>query len=158
MIIQRFKPLVSQSLPKNIIIEYEKPKAVAVRHVVEEGVYRVDPTTYQTSTTSNGEVRIVERITDLPIENSRILAQYAADNESGDDEPHISNIEQYLNGQFEAMRMNMTNQSSEHLNSYPANAEYETINIRVSHNVAERIIAEARASGATISRSGSIDL
>lgn len=59
--------------PKNVIIEYEKPKAVAIRQVIEEGIFRVDPLTYQSS--SRGEVRIVDRITDLPIENSRILAQ-----------------------------------------------------------------------------------
>jgi hypothetical protein len=31
--------------PKNIIIEYEKPKAVEIRQVIEEGIFRVDPAT-----------------------------------------------------------------------------------------------------------------
>jgi hypothetical protein len=121
-----------------------------VRHVIEEGVYRVDPATYQMSTTSNGEVRIVDRITDLPIENSRILAQYEAENES-QDEPNISNIEQFLNAQFETLRTKMSSSSlSQSFDGYPNNAEYDTLTTSVSHSVAQRIIAEAQASGATI--------
>ena len=70
--------------PKNIIIEYEKPKAVAIRQVIEEGIFRVDPATYQNSQQSmNGEIRFVDRITDLPIENSSILAELCLDSTSG---------------------------------------------------------------------------
>ena len=74
MIVQKLKPLPPPAPQRNIIIEYEKPKACAVRNVIEEGIFRVDPLTYQTSQV-NGEVRYVDRITDLPIKNSRILAQ-----------------------------------------------------------------------------------
>lgn len=77
VIVQKIKHVNQKpTTPKNVIIEYEKPKAVAIRQVIEEGVFRVDPTTYQTSTPNGGEVRIVDRITDLPLENSRILTQY----------------------------------------------------------------------------------
>lgn len=77
VIVQKIKPQNKCPTPKNVIIEYEKPKAVAIRQVIEEGVFRVDPATYQSS--SNGEVRIVDRITDLPIENSRFLTQFDLD-------------------------------------------------------------------------------
>lgn len=44
---QKLKQQNIQETPKNIIIEYEKMNAVSIRTVVEEGVFRVDPTTYQ---------------------------------------------------------------------------------------------------------------
>lgn len=48
---------------------------MAVRQVVEEGIFRVDPITYSKSLSdTNGEVRIVDRITDLPLESSSILS------------------------------------------------------------------------------------
>lgn len=81
VIVQKIKHVTQKPpTPKNVIIEYEKPKAVAIRQVIEEGVFRVDPTTYQTSTApGGGEVRIVDRITDLPIENSRIISHFDGD-------------------------------------------------------------------------------
>lgn len=60
------------------------------------GVFRVDPNTYQTSGAPNGgEVRIVDRITDLPIENSRILSQFGINGNGGNDsdnKPNNKNI------------------------------------------------------------------
>ena len=74
------KPQV-QAAPRNVIIEYEKPKAIAIRQVIEEGIIRADPATYQ-SQPSNGEIKYVDRITDLPIENSNILSQLTLDSSS----------------------------------------------------------------------------
>ena len=71
-----------QPPPKNVIIEYERPRAVAIRQVIEEGVFRCDPATYHSQPhLTGGEVRFVDRITDLPIENSRVLAQLRLDDE-----------------------------------------------------------------------------
>jgi hypothetical protein len=81
--VQKVKPQPPQPAPKNVIIEYEKPKAVAIRQVIEEGIFRVDPATYESQMShvnNGGEVRLVDRITDLPIESSRILAQLSLDN------------------------------------------------------------------------------
>jgi hypothetical protein len=78
IIVQKLKPEPPKPAQKNIIIEYEKAKAVAVRQIIEEGIFRVDPKVYQ-STQSNGEVKYVDRITDLPIENSKILQQLNID-------------------------------------------------------------------------------
>ena len=47
VIVQKIKQDKSVEIPKNIIIEYEKQNAISVRTVVEEGVFRVDPKTYQ---------------------------------------------------------------------------------------------------------------
>jgi len=46
IIVQKLKQQPQPEAPKNIIIEYEKMNAVSVRTVLEEGVFRVDPTTY----------------------------------------------------------------------------------------------------------------
>lgn len=76
VIVQKLKPQPAQEAPKNIIIEYEKMKAVSVRTVFEEGVFRVDPNNYQSYQgidEGNSEIRYVDHITDLPVENSRIL-------------------------------------------------------------------------------------
>jgi hypothetical protein len=80
VIVQKVKQSSPQPPPKNVIIEYEKPKAVAIRQVIEEGVFRVDPIAYQACHSSDaGEIRFVDRIIDLPIESSRILAQLNLD-------------------------------------------------------------------------------
>lgn len=80
VIVQKVKPQI-QAAPRNVIIEYEKPKAIAIRQVIEEGIIRADPATYQ-SQPSNGEIKYVDRITDLPIENSNILSQLTLDSSS----------------------------------------------------------------------------
>ena len=149
--------------------------------MVEEGVFRVDPNTYQTATTGNAELRIVDRINDLPIENSRFIShlneqQANASSDYTDYEKYnIDNIDQYLssininnsnkysknsslpnlsdtnNNYYEATTTTYTSSTT-----YPASAEYETITTTVPQNLAEKIIAEAQAAGATISRSSSV--
>jgi len=58
--------------PKNVIIEYESPKAHSEQVVVDEGVFHADPNTHN-ATSSVGEVRIVDKITDLPMNYSKYL-------------------------------------------------------------------------------------
>lgn len=82
VIVQKLKPKPAQEAPKNVIIEYERQNAVSVRQVLEEGVFRVDPKTYQSylnNGESNSEIRYVDRITDLPIENSKVLEKLSLD-------------------------------------------------------------------------------
>lgn len=98
VIFQKIKQSPQQPVPKNVIIEYETPKAIAVRQVIEEGIFRVDPATYQNNPISNGEVRIVDRITDLPIENSKILAQLKLESASKTCELTNEIYSEFLNG------------------------------------------------------------
>lgn len=58
--------------PKNVIIEYEQAKAHHEQVIVDEGVFRADPLSHN-STSTIGEVRIVDRITDLPVNYSKYL-------------------------------------------------------------------------------------
>ncbi|CAF0721683.1 unnamed protein product [Rotaria sp. Silwood1] len=72
------RPVLLQKAPppepikptRNVIIEYEPLKAFTVRRVIEEGVFRVNPHEYSSynakSHSGCGDVRIVERIEDLP--------------------------------------------------------------------------------------------
>ena len=78
----KIKTVQSAPPPKNIIIQYEKPTAVSVKQVFEEGVFRVDPATYQSSTNSTSEIRYVDKITDLPIETPRFLSEVKVDQKS----------------------------------------------------------------------------
>ena len=101
VIVQKVKPAPPPIPPKNLIIEYDRPKAVAIRQVVEEGVFRVDQATYQCAQ-SCGEIRFVDRITDLPIDNSRILAQLNLDccakvSDCGNNLYLLSNSNSYVN-------------------------------------------------------------
>ena len=70
---------------RNVVIEYEPLKAFTVRRVIEEGVFRVDPhqfASYNSQThAGGGDVRIVERIEDLPPPSeqlARVLHDYSA--------------------------------------------------------------------------------
>ena len=47
VIVQKLKQPKPVEVPKNIIIEYEKQNAIAIRTVVEEGIIRGDPKSYQ---------------------------------------------------------------------------------------------------------------
>ena len=135
MIVQKIKQATQQHPPpKNVIIEYEKPKAVAVRQVIEEGIFRVDPATYQ-SAHSEGEVRIVDRITDLPIQNSRILAQLSESNKTNSNSNEINLID--------SEKITKFTKASENL-------EYETITTTVSEELANKIIAEAKSAGSSV--------
>ena len=60
---------------RNVVIEYEPLKAYTVRRVIEEGVFRVDPEKYSNykAPQSDGDVRIVDRIEDLPPPSEEIL-------------------------------------------------------------------------------------
>lgn len=58
--------------PKNLIIEYEQPRAHHEQVIIDEGVFRADPNTYN-ATSTMGEVRIVDKITDLPVNYSKYL-------------------------------------------------------------------------------------
>jgi len=165
--------------PKNIIIEYEKPKAVAIRQVIEEGIFRVDPATYQNSQQSmNGEIRFVDRITDLPIENSSILAELCLDSTSGYKRSDLTNENDvftdsalqsalpnlldpnYYNtaATFSSSNISDNNNTNNNNNNciYYNTVEYEEIKTSVSESVAAKIIAEAEAAGA-ISRNEKIN-
>lgn len=58
--------------PKNVIIEYEQPKAHHEQIIIDEGVFRADPNSHN-ATSTIGEVRIVDKITDLPVNYSKYL-------------------------------------------------------------------------------------
>jgi hypothetical protein len=94
VIVQKIKQPAPRP-PKNIIIEYERPKCVAVRQVVEEGIFRADPATYAKTAlqnASNSEVRMVDRITDLPLEHSHILASYQLEKSKSEELDELDQI------------------------------------------------------------------
>jgi hypothetical protein len=72
VIVERAPPLEIIRPPKNAIIEYEQPRAHHEQVVIDEGVFRADPHSHN-ATSSIGEVRIVDRITDLPVNYSKYL-------------------------------------------------------------------------------------
>lgn len=79
------RPVLLQKAPppepvkqiRNVIIEYEPLKAYTVRRVIEEGVFRVDPHQYSLHSTHSrsdgGDVRVVERIEDLPPPSENLM-------------------------------------------------------------------------------------
>jgi len=158
VIIQRCKAEHKQQAPpKNVIIEYERPKAIAIRNVIEEGIFRVDPIAYQ-QTVPAGEVRYVDKITDLPIENSRILAQLKAEERLAASEGFT--IEKLLSNPSSSIRSSQeSNQIPTEYQTFASSLrskdcpDYETFTTIISEMEAEKIIAEARASGAMISKS-----
>ncbi|CAF3332170.1 unnamed protein product [Rotaria socialis] len=58
--------------PKNVIIQHEQPKAHHEQIITDEGVFHADPQ-YHNATSTIGEVRIVDKITDLPVNYSKYL-------------------------------------------------------------------------------------
>ncbi|CAF4260155.1 unnamed protein product, partial [Adineta steineri] len=58
--------------PKNLIIEYEQAQAHHEQVIVDEGVFRADPKSHN-STSTPGEIRIVDKISDLPVNYSKYL-------------------------------------------------------------------------------------
>ena len=141
MIIQKVKPAVK---PQNVIIEYEKPSAVAIREVTEEGVYRVDPASYQSVKNATGEIKYVERITELPLQSSKVLSQHNLGLVSSSNEfnSHITNMLQNSRS--------FSSQSNFVQSKFLENSEYETITTSVSETMAKRLISEALAAGMTI--------
>ncbi|CAF0901787.1 unnamed protein product [Rotaria sp. Silwood1] len=73
VIVERAPPLEVIRPPKNVIIEYEQPKAHHEQIVIDEGVFRADPQSHN-ATSTMGEVRIVDKITDLPVDYSKYLS------------------------------------------------------------------------------------
>ncbi|CAF2404018.1 unnamed protein product [Rotaria sp. Silwood2] len=72
VIVERAPALEIIRPPKNVIIEYEQPKAHTEQIVIDEGVFRADPQSHN-ATSTIGEVRIVDKITDLPVNYSKYL-------------------------------------------------------------------------------------
>ena len=77
VLLQKAPPQEPIKPTRNVVIEYEPLKAFTVRRVIEEGVFRVDPhqsSSYNTqSHSSSGDVRIVERIEDLPPPSEQLM-------------------------------------------------------------------------------------
>ncbi|CAF0881863.1 unnamed protein product [Rotaria sp. Silwood1] len=72
VIVERAPALEVIRPPKNVIIEYEQAKAHTEQVVIDEGVFRADPQSHN-ATSTIGEVRIVDKITDLPVNYSKYL-------------------------------------------------------------------------------------
>ncbi|CAF0865990.1 unnamed protein product [Adineta steineri] len=95
ILLQKAPPIPPRNPARNVIIEYEPLKAYTVRRVIEEGVFRVDPHQYidYNRQHSDGDVRIVDRIDDLPPpseELMRVLQDYNRGSTSNADQ--LSNI------------------------------------------------------------------
>ena len=117
----------------------------------------MDPIAYQ-QTVPAGEVRYVDKITDLPIENSRILAQLKAEERLAASEGFT--IEKLLSNPSSSIRSSQeSNQIPTEYQTFASSLrskdcpDYETFTTIISEMEAEKIIAEARASGAMISKS-----
>ena len=77
VLLQKAPPREPVKAVRNVVIEYEPLKAFTVRRVIEEGVFRVDPHQYSTynaeAHSGRGDVRIVERIEDLPPPSEQLM-------------------------------------------------------------------------------------
>ena len=77
VLLQKAPPLEPVKATRNVVIEYEPLKAFTVRRVIEEGVFRVDPHEYTSYNNQpnprDGDVRIVERIEDLPPPSDQLM-------------------------------------------------------------------------------------
>jgi hypothetical protein len=96
VLLQKAPPLTPMKPTRNIIIEYEPSKAYTVRRVIEEGVFRVDPHQYATyQSQGDGDVRMVDRIDDLPPPSEdllRVINEYKLSSASA---PEYNRIEHY---------------------------------------------------------------
>ncbi|CAF3861589.1 unnamed protein product [Adineta steineri] len=72
VIVHRAPPQEVIKQPKNLIIEYEQAQAHHEQVIVDEGVFRADPKSHN-STSTPGEIRIVDKISDLPVNYSKYL-------------------------------------------------------------------------------------
>ncbi|CAF0831186.1 unnamed protein product [Adineta steineri] len=72
VIVERAPAQEIMRAPKNLIIEYEQPRAHHEQIIIDEGVFRADPLSHN-ATSTMGEVRIVDKITDLPVNYSKYL-------------------------------------------------------------------------------------
>ena len=77
VLLQKAPPLEPVKPTRNVVIEYEPLKAFTVRRVIEEGVFRVDPREYTCYNNQpnpcDGDVRVVERIEDLPPPSDQLM-------------------------------------------------------------------------------------
>ena len=98
ILLQKAAPVPPVKPTRNVIIEYEPLKAYTVRRVIEEGVFRVDPTKYTnyTAETGDGDVRIVDRIEDLPPPSEELLRVLQSYNQPGTVDYNTS-VEQLTN-------------------------------------------------------------
>jgi len=69
VILERGKIYQKLPVPKNVIIDYEKPNVNVERIVHNEGIIRAEPNIY-TLSQADGELKIVDRIYDLPPHSS----------------------------------------------------------------------------------------
>jgi len=78
VIVERGRIYEKQPNPKNVIIEYENPNVNIDRRVYDEGVIRADPRTYSSmeSYRNNAELRVVDRINDIPMPNASYSHSY----------------------------------------------------------------------------------
>lgn len=70
VIVERGKIYEKQPAPKNVIIDYEVPRVQIDRRVYDEGVYKINNPERYTSARPNGELRLVDRISDMPAPNA----------------------------------------------------------------------------------------
>jgi hypothetical protein len=75
ILLQKAPPLPPVQPTRNVVIEYEPLKAYTVRRVIEEGIFRVDPNQYADyhKQHADGDVRIVDRIEDLPPPSEELM-------------------------------------------------------------------------------------
>jgi hypothetical protein len=98
VLLQKAPPLPVVPPTRNVIIEYEPLKAYTVRRVIEEGVFRVDPHQYETyESHSGGDVRMVDRIDDLPPPSEEIMRVLRDYNPSYEHSHHASDLERLMN-------------------------------------------------------------
>ena len=98
VLLQKAPPLPVIPPTRNVIIEYEPLKAYTVRRVIEEGVFRVDPQQYQTyESHSPGDVRMVDRIDDLPPPSEEIMRVLRDYNPSYEYSHHNADLERLMN-------------------------------------------------------------
>ena len=87
VLLQKASPLPPVNPTRNVIIEYEPLRAYTVRRVIEEGIFRVDPEQYAAHNThADGDVRIVERIDDLPPPSEELMRVLNSYNQSSQDD------------------------------------------------------------------------
>ncbi len=98
ILLQKASPIPPVKPTRNVIIEYEPLKAYTIRRVIEEGVFRVDPTKYSNyaAEEADANVRIVDRIEDLPPPSDELLRVLQSYNQPNSVD-YNTNIDQLTN-------------------------------------------------------------
>ncbi len=78
VIIEKGKIYSKLPTPKNVIIDYERPNVNVQRIVQNEGIIQAEPSTYNITTRPNGEIKVVEKIYDLPPQSTSLHLEQAA--------------------------------------------------------------------------------